>query len=128
MTKTRKALLLTATIFASLQMIASASPALAATEAPAAITTTVDGSDILWVEATVADGHEGQVKTKIFTPRNSKGHRTLVQTCTFPNTGAGNYRCGMDVADGSYAAKRSGNWVAKVIVGSQQLDREKFSL
>lgn len=128
MTKARKSLLFTATIFASLQMIATASPALASTEAPAEITTTVDGSDILWADASLAGGLEGQVRTKILTPRDANGNRTLWQTCTFSYTGAGDYRCGIDVAEGSYADKLSGNWVVKVLVGTERLDRETFSL
>lgn len=128
MTKTRKSLLFTATIFASLQMIATASPAHANVEAPAKLSITVDASDILWANASLAGGLEGQVRTKILTPRNANGNRTLWQTCTFNYTGAGDYRCGIDVAEGSYAEKLSGNWVVKVLAGPERLDRETFSL
>ena len=89
MTRTRKSLLFTATIFASLQMIATASPALAQVEAPAQLVATVDAADILWVEASLTDGLEGRVRTKILTPRNARGSRTLWQVCTFNYTGAG---------------------------------------
>lgn len=128
MTRTRKSLLFTATIFASLQMIATASPALAQVEAPAQLVATVDAADILWVEASLTDGLEGRVRTKILTPRNARGSRTLWQVCTFNYTGAGEYRCGIDVSDGSYAGRLSGTWVVKVLAGADQLDRETFSL
>ena len=94
----------------------------------ASVSTTTDDSDVLWLVADIDEGLVGQVSMKIFKPQKDGTGRTLWQVCKFPYSGAGAYRCGMDVGEGSFAAKRGGLWAIKVFSNTEQLVRRTFSV
>lgn len=122
----RRATVLIGAIIVLFQM--SSVSAFAATAAAPAITiTTVVENDILWFETEVDAAFDGKLRTKILAPKRHGGHRVW-QTCSFHDSGAGVYRCGIDIADGSMAKEVGGKWVVKAIVGSEQLARHSVSI
>lgn len=115
-------LALSATALATLTFFAA--PAMAASE-PAQIARAVDG-DIMWFDATVGEGDASRIVTKIYAPSASGKGRSLWQRCSFNSTGAGTYRCGIDVAAGSLAAERKGTWMVRVVVDGTTLAQSSF--
>jgi hypothetical protein len=82
---------------------------------------------ILWTIGSVSDDEAERVVVKILTPRDEDGDRSVFQKCTFVYSGAGDYRCGIDISKGSVAAKLSGRWVARVSVDGDVEGRTPFS-
>ena len=120
-------IVITTMAIVSLLGLVGSTPAAAAQIEPASITTTIDTADIMWFGAQVSEARE-TIRTKIFAPESKQGHRRLWQVCSFNFSGSGEYRCGIDVAAGSYAAKRDGTWIAKLFVDSKLVARAAFSL
>lgn len=97
--------------------------------APAAATVATEVQDeILWVAATVEQSEVGSLEIRIFTPKANGKKRSVFQRCTFNFQGTGEYRCGIDVAKGSIASKKSGRWISKVLVDGSVTDRTAFAL
>ena len=95
----------------------------------AAATISVDTeADILWTTASVAEADVAALEIRIMTPKGNGKKRSVFQKCIFNVQGAGDYRCGIDVADGSIASKKAGSWVTKVLVDGAVADRTAFSL
>ena len=96
---------------------------------PAAATIAVETQDnILWTTASVAEPDADAIEIRIMTPKTNGKKRSVFQKCIFNVQGAGDYRCGIDVAEGSVASKKSGTWVTKVLVDGSVTDRTAFSL
>ena len=96
---------------------------------PAAATIAVETQDnILWTTASVAEPDADAIEIRIMTPKANGKKRSVFQKCIFNVQGAGDYRCGIDVAEGSVASKKSGTWVTKVLVDGAVTDRTAFSL
>ena len=96
---------------------------------PAAATVAVETQDdILWTTASVAEPDAGSIEIRIMTPKANGKKRSVFQKCIFNVQGAGDYRCGIDVAEGSIASKKTGSWVTKVLVDGSVTDRTAFSL
>ena len=104
-----------------LQGTAMAAPAAAAT-----VETTIE-NEILWVAASVEEADVSSLEVRILTPK-ANGKRSVFQKCIFNFSGLGEYRCGIDVAKGSVASKKSGNWTTQVLVDGEVADRTSFSL
>ena len=104
-----------------LQGSAMAGPAAAATVA------TEITDEILWVEASVERSDVRSLEVRILTPK-ANGKRSVFQKCIFNFQGMGEYRCGIDVAEGSPASKKSGDWTTQVRVDGQVTDRITFTL
>ena len=104
-----------------LQGTAMAAPAAAAT-----VATTIE-DEILWVAASVEESDVSSLEVRILTPK-ANGKRSVFQKCIFNFQGTGEYRCGIDVAEGSIAQEKSGSWVTKVSVDGAVTDRINFSL
>ena len=119
----RKAVL----VFGLTITLLQAAPAAVAAETPGLTTITADvENDILWFE-TVVDAHlGGTLRTKILTPRDGEGDRTLWQTCSFQQSSPGTYRCGIDVSVGSLARAEEGTWVGRAVLDSDRLARRFF--
>ena len=100
--------------------------AMAAPAAAASVATEVK-DDILWVAASVEQADVSSLEVRILTPK-SNGKRSVFQKCIFNFQGTGEYRCGIDVAEGSIASEKSGNWTTKVFVNGAVTDRISFSL
>ena len=100
---------------------ASASP-------PAATVVTETQEEILWTTATVEQAGVDSLEVRIMAPKVRGKKRAVFQRCIFNFQGMGDYRCGIDVAEGSAASKRNGTWVTKVLVNGLVADRTGFSL
>ena len=111
------------TVLATLLAPATAS----ATEAEATVGVTMSKDDILWVETSLDAGNASSLKVKLFSPKKRAGHRVF-QVCRFNFSGAGTYRCGIDVAAGSIATKAEGSWKVRVLIDGEVANREGFSL
>lgn len=83
---------------------------------------------VLWAEAVLGEGDATTVRITFWAPRNGSERRELWQSCRFPFSGAGMYRCGIDVSPGSPGTARRGEWVAKVAVDGRVLARRAFRL
>ena len=95
----------------------------------AAATVAVETEDnILWTTASVSEPDAAAIEIRIMTPKANGKKRSVFQKCIFNVQGAGDYRCGIDVAEGSIASKKVGNWVTKVLVDGTVTDRTAFSL
>lgn len=100
-----------------------------ASAAPAAATVAVETRDnILWTTASVTAPDAGSIEIRIMTPKANGKKRAVFQKCIFNVQGVGDYRCGIDVAEGSIASKKSGTWITKVLVDGAVSDRTAFSL
>ena len=89
--------------------------------------TTVDVAEeagVLWTTASV-DATGARITVTVLTPK-SNGRRTVWQRCSFPNSGAGDYRCGTDAA--MARTHRSGTWMVKVRAGDSMVGRSDFTL
>ena len=103
---------------------------------PAQAATTVDGhtvevstdsTDVLWVEATLSATDADSVRVEIFSPRE-RGPRELWQRCKFTFSGAGTYRCGIDVAAGTLAQREVGTWNTSVTIDGAKVAQARFSV
>jgi hypothetical protein len=88
----------------------------------------VDATDVRWVDAHVPEMAATFLTTKIYRLRNVDGSRVLWQVCRFAYSGAGRYRCGIDVAIGSLAQIAQSDWVTVVSVDSEQVARRGFTV
>ena len=128
MTKTRKilqTLALLTTALATISMFAA--PAMAETLPTAEVTQSSDNG-IVWFEANVAEAEGSQVVTKIFAPNAKGSKQSLWQRCNFSFSGAGTYRCGIDMSAGSLASERNGVWTVRVISAETVLTQSNFRL
>ena len=108
---------------------ASAFLAGAAHAGPAAASVAVTAEDeILWTTASVEAPEIDSLEIRIMTPKGPGKKRSVFQKCVFNVQGAGDYRCGIDVATGSIASKLSGKWLTKVLVNGAVADSTGFSL
>ncbi len=95
---------------------------LAATPSPAAASPQIASigrvlqDDILWIESTIEQLDADTIQIRIFAPTRNATKKILWQRCTFDYSGAGTYRCGLDVAAGSRAKRRSGTWSAQLLI------------
>lgn len=103
----------------------SAAAASGAEAGTASIETSVE-NEVLWVKASISSGHAEAITTKIFAP--TKKRKTLFQRCNFSFSGPGDYRCGIDAAEGSLAERRSGRWTAKVLFDGEVVARRHFAV
>lgn len=100
--------------------------AIAAPAAAATVATEVE-DEILWVAASVEESDVSSLEIRILTPKTN-GKRQVFQKCIFNFSGLGEYRCGIDVAEGSIASEKSGDWTTKVFVDGVVTDRTSFAL
>ena len=110
----------------SLCFVGALLPAAAHAEAAEASVETTTTDDILWVEADLTAAEADSLKIRISAP--GKKTRKAFQTCSFNFSGAGTYRCGIDVAEGSIASKLTGTWTSKVIVDGAVTAQAEFTL
>jgi hypothetical protein len=101
--------------------------AVAGPNAAAATVATEVQDEIFWVAASVEQSDVSSLQIRILTPK-ANGKRSVFQKCIFNFSGTGEYRCGIDVAEGSIASKKSGTWTTKVLVDGAVTDRISFSL
>jgi len=94
---------------------------------PTLVTTTVDASDILWVEAHVQDTDADVVKINFRAP-SKNGGRQLWQRCRLNYSGPGIYRCGVDVGPGSPARAHRGTWLTGVSIDGAHSGHAYFSM
>jgi hypothetical protein len=85
------------------------------------------GSRVLWVQAAVSGSATETVSIDIFAPRANRKGKFLWQSCDLAFSGAGEYRCGIDVSKGSPAAERTRKWVAKLEIDGAAAGRTRFS-
>ena len=111
----------------SLCSVGALLPAAAHAEAAQASVETTTTDEILWVEADVAAAEADSLKIRISAPGKNKAKKAF-QTCSFNFSGAGTYRCGIDVAEGSIASKLTGTWTSKVIVDGAVTAQAEFTL
>ena len=111
-----------AAVLVGLVMVALAAPAASAT----ATQEIIRSEGVLWAEASV-DG-AGPLTITIKAPKVNGEGREVWQRCRFTALGAGTYRCGIDVAEGSQAAAREGIWVSRVSVDGLFAGRARFSI
>ncbi len=82
---------------------------------------------ILWVEV-ATPGSEEKLQYQVYSPgKGNDPHGGLWQKCTFSDTSAATYRCGLDVGQGSAAARKDGRWLARAVIGGVVEDRVRFS-
>lgn len=86
-----------------------------------------DSTGILWVEATLSATDADSVRVEIFSPR-ARGPRQLWQRCKFNFSGAGTYRCGIDVAPGTLARREAGTWTTSVTIDGAKVATARFSV
>ena len=91
------------------------------------IATSVDATGILWVEVSLSTTDAAQVQVRIFSPKRA-GPRELWQSCKFIFSGAGTYRCGIDVAAGTPAQRKVGTWTTSVTIDGTKVAQTKFSV
>jgi hypothetical protein len=96
-------------------------------ERGATVEVSTDPTDIVWVEASLEDTDAEHVQVQIFSPKHG-GPRELWQRCKFRFSGAGTYRCGIDVAEGTSAHNQTGTWVTSVTVDGAPVASTKFSV
>ena len=99
----------------------------AAAPSPATVVTEAQ-ENILWSTASVESSDIGSLEVRVMAPKVAGKKRLVFQKCIFNLQGAGEYRCGIDIAEGSAASKRVGNWMTKVLVNGAVTDRTRFSL
>ena len=102
-------------------------PGVASANAADASVATQTTDDTLWVEAEIAADSVASLKIRISAPGKGSARKAF-QTCTFTFQGAGKYRCGMDVAEGSIASELHGRWITKVVVDGSVTARSEFTL
>lgn len=83
---------------------------------------------VLWAEALVGEGDAEAVRITFWAPAGPSSERTLWQACRFAFSGAGAYRCGVDVSAGSPARARRGEWMVKVAIDGRVVARLAFRL
>lgn len=111
----------------SFALLSVGSPVAAST--PSATVALDRDGDVLWAVADVSSGVATTVKIKFLAPRrDDPAKRELWQVCKLPYSGAGQYRCGIDISPGSAARQRSGSWVVKVLLDKTLAAKLKFSL
>lgn len=91
------------------------------------VAVSTDSTDILWVEATLSATDADSFRIEIFSPKG-RGPRQLWQRCKFNFSGAGPYRCGIDVAAGTLAQREVGSWTTSVTFDGAKVAQTKFSV
>jgi hypothetical protein len=92
-------------------------------ETTAEIVITRDAS-IIWIETTIGSPEpDSTLRVDLMVPRSEDG-RELHQSCKFPISGPGPYRCGIEE---SAVRSDPGRWLAKAYVSSDLIGRKYFS-
>lgn len=83
--------------------------------------------EVVWAEARMTRSAARQVRIEFLTPPKDHARRVW-QSCTIQVSSRGSYGCGLDVAAGSPALRRSGTWAVRVFRDGTIMGRLEFNI